>query len=536
MSITLGRFLDDLAVRHGDRTAWWYGGTSGSFADLAAESRRVAGGLARLGIGPGDRILLWLPNGPAWLSVLFGAARLGAVVFCANTRFRQREMADLIGRGRVGTIVLWPGFKGLGFLDILAAADPAAFDRVRNVVLYDEGEVPPALPPVLAGRVRVGFADLAASTPLQAEGRDPSAGAAVFTTSGTTRAPKFVLHPHRSLTAHAALSAAAMGYGAAGTATLQALPFCGVFGFCQAMASLAAGAPMAIEPFFDPGTALDAVARHGLTATNATDDMLERLLADDPAGRRLATLRRCGFAAFKAPERRDLVDAYDRFGARLHGLYGMSECQALYAMRAADDPPERRVLGGGRPVAPDARVRIVAADGDGAGERILPDGEAGLLEVAGPSLMAAYLDDPDATAAALTRDGFLRTGDIGYREADGSFVYLTRAGDVMRLGGFLVSPREVEAFLEDEPAVDRAQVVAADTPDGPRAVGFVTLKPGAALDEVSVLARGRAVLARYKVPVRVFPVDAFPTTESANGMKIQRARLREEAGRRLAAD
>lgn len=535
MSPTLGRFLDGLATRHGARTAWWYGARAGSFADLAAESRRVAGGLARLGVGPGDRLLLWLPNGPAWLATLFAAARLGAVVFCANTRFRQREMADLIGRGGVGTIVLWPGFKGLGFLDILAGADPAAFDRVRNVVLYDEGEERPALPSVLAGRRIVPYADLAAAPPAATEAADAAAGVAVFTTSGTTKAPKFVLHPHRSLTAHAGMSAAAMGYGAAGTATLQALPFCGVFGFCQAMASLAAGAPMAIEPFFDPATALDAVARHRLTATNATDDMLERLLAEDPAGRRLATLRRCGFAAFKAPERRDLVDAFDRFGTRLHGLYGMSEVQALYAMRAADDPPERRVLGGGRPVAPAARVRIVAADGEGADERRLPDGEAGLIEVSGPSLMMAYLDDPAATAATLTADGFLRTGDIGFREPDGSFVYLTRAGDVMRLGGFLVSPREIEAFLEDEPAIDRAQVVAAATAEGPRAVGFVTLKPGADLDEPALLARGRAVLARYKVPARVFAVDAFPTTESANGMKIQRAVLREEAARRIAA-
>jgi fatty-acyl-CoA synthase len=173
-------------------------------------------------------------------------------------------------------------------------------------------------------------------------------------------------------------------------------------------------------------------------------------------------------------------------------------------------------------------VRIVAADGSAGGT---PGGRrAGLLEVAGPSLMAACLDDGHR---GHPHRRFPATGGIGFAGRQQP-VYLARAG--VDAGGFLVSPREVEAFLEDEPAVDRAQVVAADTPDGPRAVGFVTLNPGAVLDEVSVLARGRAVLARYKVPVRVFPVDAFPTTESANGMKIQRARLREEAGRRLAAD
>ena len=534
MTEPLGRFLDGLAARHGAGTAWWYGGGSGSFAELADTSRRVAGGLARLGIRRGDRILLWLPNGPAWLALFFAAARLGAITFCANTRFRQREITDLVARGGVRAIVLWPGFKDIGFLDILAAADPAAFARVDSVVLYDEGEAPLPLPPALAHARTVRFADLAAAAPAEAEVENAALGAAVFTTSGTTSAPKFVLHPHRSLTRHAALSAAAMGYGAAGSATLQALPFCGVFGFCQAMASLAAGAPMAIQPYFDPDAAVAAIARHRLTATNATDDMLERLLAADPSGRALGHLQRCGFAAFKAPERRDLVDAYDRFGTRLHGLYGMSEVQALYAMRGVDEAPARRVLGGGTPVAAEARVRVVAADGDGAGRRVLPDGEAGLLELSGPSLMAEYLDDPAATRATLTADGFLRTGDIGHREADGSFVFLTRAGDVLRLGGFLVSPREIEAFLEDEPAIDRAQVVAADTAAGPRAVAFVTLEPGAALDEAAILDRGRALLARYKLPARIFAVDAYPTTESANGRKIQRAKLREEATRRLA--
>ncbi|BBK33192.1 fatty-acyl-CoA synthase [Stella humosa] len=533
---TLGRFLDTVAERHAGRTAWWYGDRSGTFADMALASRRVAGGLARLGIGRGDRVMLWLPNGPAWLAFFFGAARLGAIVFCANTRFRQREMADLVGRGGVKAICLWPGFKDIGFLDILAAADPAAFSRVESVILHDEGEPVPPLPAALAHARRQSFADLAAAPPWTGDVDDAGAGAAVFTTSGTTKAPKFVLHPHRSLTAHAAQSAAAMGYFVPGQATLQSLPFCGVFGFCQVMASLAAAAPMAIQPFFEPEAAVAAIARHRLTATNATDDMLERMLAADPSGRRLASLGRCGFAAFKAPERRDLVDAFDRFGTRLHGLYGMSEVQALYAMRGLDDAAGRRVLAGGMPVAPGGRVRVVAADGEGAGERALPDGEAGLLETSGPSLMAEYLDNPAATAEALTADGFLRTGDIGYREPDGSFVYLTRAGDVMRLGGFLVAPREIEAFLEDEAGIVQAQVVAADTPAGPRAVGFVILAPGAILDEAAVQARGRAVLARYKVPARIFAVDAFPTTESANGMKIQRARLREEATRRLAAD
>ena len=530
MTGSLPALLDDLAARHGARTAFRTGDLVRSFADLAAESRRVAGGLARLGIGPGDRVAIWLPNGAAWLSLFFACARRRAIAFLANTRFRHREMADLIARGKVRTLALWPGFKGIGFLDILAAADPAALAGIETVILYDEGEPLPALPPGLAHARVVRLADLAGAPAEAGDDATAEDRCAVFTTSGTTRTPKFVLHRQRSLVAHAPMAAAAMGY-APGAATLQGLPFCGVYGFCQMMASLAAGAPMTVLPFFDADDAVVAIARDGIVATNATDDMLERMLAIDPSGARLRSLRRIGYAAFKAPERRDLMDAYDRFGTRLHGLYGMSECQALYALQPLDAPPALRCRGGGVPVAAAARVRARDPEGDA----LLPHGETGLLEVSGPSLMAEYLDDPAATAAAFTPDGYLRTGDLGHTEPGAGFVYLARAGDALRLGGFLVSPREIEAFLEADPAVDRAQVVAADGPAGPRAVGFVTLKPGATLDEPALVARARDAMARYKAPARIVAVPDFPMTESANGMKIQKAKLREMAAGLLAA-
>ncbi|MGE0725317.1 MAG: AMP-binding protein [Alphaproteobacteria bacterium] len=528
MTATLPALLDGLAASGGDRIAFRVDGREWRHGDLAEDSRRIAGGLARLGIGAGDRIALWLPNGAAFLALFFACARRRAVAFMVNTRFRHGEMADILARGRIRALALAPGFKGIGFLDILAECDPAALARIETLILDTDGD-PPALPRGLAHARVVRLADLA-GTPAETGAARPEDGCAVFTTSGTTRAPKFVLHPQRSIVAHAPVAAAAMGYSPA-TPVLQGLPFCGVYGFCQMMASLAAGAPATMLPFFDAEAAADAIARDGIVATNATDDMLERMLAADPAGRRIGRLRRVGYAAFKAPERRDLMAAYDAFGTRLHGLYGMSECQALFALQPLDDPPERRCRGGGRPVHAATGVRVR----DPAGEALLPPGAAGLLEVSGPSLMAGYLDDPDATADALAPDGYLRTGDIGFLEPDGGFVYLARAGDVLRLGGFLVGPREIEAFLESDPAVDRAQVVAADGPEGPRAVGFVVLHPGAVLDEAALIARARDGLARYKAPARIVAVDAFPLTESANGMKIQKAKLREMAGRLLAA-
>ena len=146
--------------------------------------------------------------------------------------------------------------------------------------------------------------------------------------------------------------------------------------------------------------------------------------------------------------------------------------------------------------------------------------------------MAGYHQDPAATAAALTPDGFVRTGDLGTLRGDGSFVFLARAGDALRLGGFLVSPAEIEGRIQDHAAVDGCQVVGADDAGGQCAVAFVTPRPGAGFDAGALAAWCREGLARYKVPARIIPLAAFPTTDSP---KVQRARLREMAAAALSA-
>ena len=160
---------------------------------------------------------------------------------------------------------------------------------------------------------------------------------------------------------------------------------------------------------------------------------------------------------------------------------------------------------------------------------ILAPGEQGELELRGASMMKEYFGNPAATREAFTEDGYLRSGDMGTTTDDGGFVFLSRMGDVLRLGGFLVAPAEIEACLATHVSVDGSQVVDVTTPEGPRAVGFVTLAAGAELDEDLLREHCRAGLARFKVPSRVFAVDEFPTTLSANGTKIQRTRLRDMA-------
>jgi fatty-acyl-CoA synthase len=253
-------------------------------------------------------------------------------------------------------------------------------------------------------------------------------------------------------------------------------------------------------------------------------------MLDAAGGRRpFPGLRRAGFAAFNS-DPAAFVALGDARGLPLTGLYGMSEIQALFASQAPDAPAAERALGGGKPVSPLARVRVR----DPERGRVLPDGEHGEIEAKGPSLMEGYADDPEATRAAMTDDGYLRTGDLGYT-VPGGFVFLARMGDALRLSGFLVNPVEISSHIETFAGVAACQIAGVATPRGERAVAFVVRKPGAAVAEEALIAHCRAGLAAFKCPEAIIFLDAFPMVESANGVKLQRAKLRAWAAARLGA-
>jgi fatty-acyl-CoA synthase len=512
-----------LAIRH--RAASAGAPRALRYGEIAARAARVGGGLAALGLGAGDRVALWLPNVPAWLELLLGLGRIGAVGVAVNTRFRAAEVEDIVGRSRCRALALWPGFKGVDFVAILETIDAAALARLETVIVYDEGEAAGALPR-LAGKRVVRYADLAAAAPAPAAGRAED-GAAIFTTSGTTKAPKFVLHTQRSLVEHARAVAPAFGYDAPDAAMLQALPFCGVFGLSQALATIAAGRPMSLLATFDAAAAARAIGEDRATHMNGSDEMYRRLLDAAPGERPFPSLRRAGFAAFNG-DPAEFVAWGDARGLPLHGLYGMSEIQALFASQSPAAPAAERALGGGRPVSPLARVRVR----DPESGRMLPDGEPGEIEAKGPSLMAGYAGDDAATRAAFTDDGYLRTGDLGYT-VPGGFVFLTRMGDALRLGGYLVNPLEIASRIEAHAAVAACEVVGVRTAGGDRAVAFVVKRTGAAAGAEDIAAHCRAGLAAFKCPEAVIFLDAFPVAESANGVKVQRAKLRAWAAGRL---
>jgi fatty-acyl-CoA synthase len=494
-------------------------GRAVSYRGLADESARVARGLQQLGVHAGDSVALWLPNVPAWLAAFFACAQLGAVAVSVNTRFRSHELADILQRSRARVLLFWPEFKGIDFAGLLADCDARALEHLSEIVAYDEtGASPPA---AIAGKRALSYTVLAGGAPLVDNRATPESGCAIFTTSGTTKAPKFVLHDQRTVIGHAFDVVRGFGFDAEST-MLLAPPLCGVYGFCSAMAAIAAARPLVMAPAWNAEQAARDIVAHRVTHANGTDEAFAQLL---DAGADFSTVRFFGYAAFN-PALSDIVQRAEARGLKLTGLYGTSEIQALFARQDTDAPVAERVLGGGRPVNPAARVR--ARDPESG--VVLPHGGQGELEFLSPaSRMVGYQGNAEATLGAFTDDGYYRSGDLGYTLADGRFVFLTRLGDALRLGGFLVSPAEIEDVVQETPGIAGCQVVAVPRPEGLVPVAFVILHDGASLDEAAVIAHVAGKLARYKVPRRIFPIDAFPVTPGANATKIQKGKLRERA-------
>ena len=518
---TLSALLERVAEDAGEAPALLYGGETWSYADLLARSRRAASALAGLGIGRGDKVALWLPNVPAWLALYLALGRLGAVAVAVNTRFRALEVADILSRSGAKALAMWPGFKDIDFSGLLAEIGEGPLAGLERVLVYDESEAP--VPKQVAGKPVTAVSALFGAPPLVEDRATPDVPCNIFTTSGTTSKPKFVLHGQGPVTRHARDCVSAFGWDRPGAVSYQATPVCGVFGFSTMMATLAAGAPNVLSPLFTPGEAADAVRRHKVTHFMGTDDMYAGMLALREEPEPFPSLRLCGYALFN-PTLEDFETKTLARGVPLIGLYGMSEVGALMAVQKIDAPLEDRLAGGGYPVAPEAVVRVRNVETD----ELCPPGVSGEVEMRCPSLFLRYEGNPEATAAAMTEDGFLRTGDAGRMRADGSFVYEARMGDTLRLAGFLTAPSEIEAHVETHPSVAGCQVVGVATPRGPRAFAFVRPADDS-YDETALLGWCRETMANYKVPVRAAPIDAFPVTHSANGTKIQKAELRRMA-------
>jgi fatty-acyl-CoA synthase len=505
--------------------AFVFDGTPVTRAEFSRKIDQAAAFLAAQGIGKGDVIAVWLVNRLEWIALLFAAGRLGAIVAAVNTRYRSAEVAHLLRLSGARLLFVEAAFRSIDFAAILAGIDKAAVPELEKLAVVGKGALSAPWPSVRFDA----FERRYPPAPMVPE--DVDAPVLLYTTSGTTRGPKLVAHSQATLAAHAFSVGKALALSPQAHSLLGILPFCGTFGLTGLLAFFAAGVTIHGLDAFEAAPALRILREKNVTHCFGSDEMFRRILALTDEPRPFPHAEVFGFAAFQ-PGWREFAAATEARGLPLFGLYGSSELQALFSIGRGDAPFADRIECGGWPMSPQASVRVRDTE---SGELAAP-GVSGELEISAPSRFLGYFHNEQATAEAITADGFFRTGDIGRLRGDGSFIYETRAGDAMRLGGFLVSPGEIEDELKACAEVADAQVVAVDLDGQARCAAFVIAEPGASPKQEALVPRLRERLAGFKVPARIFFVDAFPVTDSANGVKIQRGKLRAMAMERIAAE
>jgi fatty-acyl-CoA synthase len=496
-------------------------GAAISYGAFRERILRLAGGLRRHGIERGDVVAVWLPNVPDAIALHFACARIGATVLSLNLRLGKREIDDFAARTQCRAIFYVPSWRGRDYDDTLAEVPPESLRSVRLMVSLGA----PAR--ALTDRKRLSLDELADAPSDQDAAGQPGDRCLIMPSSGTTSQPKLVIHANDRVCRRVAEIARALDITSQ-SRLLLGVPFCGAFGYTVALTALGAHAQLTVIEQFAPEDAAIRLGDDRITHMFGTNDMLDKVLAVVPPDWTLPALRMYGHANF-TPGLHDLPALAERYGVHLRGCFGQSETLALFASQPDDASIERRAQSGGLPLASTSRVRVRSLE---TGE-LLPAGEIGEIELYTTDVMLGYLGNPSATAKAFAGDGYLRTGDLGYMMDDGGFIHVSRIGDVLRLGGYLVSPLEIEEVLLDVPGVAACQVVSVEARGSTRPVAFVLAEVDYVHDEAKAIEACRSRLAVYKVPIRVFRLDAFPVTPSPNGDKVKKTELRELAMRWL---
>lgn len=499
MQAWLSRAPEDPVYRIGDHTV--------SRRELLVASQSAAGYLYSLGFRRGDVLCLLVPDSAVWLQFLFAASQLGVLVVPISTRYRELEIAHVLETSRAKGIVYLRQFLKADFQLVIASLAPK-LPNLQHLVGVDDtaGFLTPepqtiGLPPSLP---------------------DSSALLCTFSTSGTTGMPKLAAHSQAGIAEHAEVVAKALEIDE-GSKTFCALPLYGVLGFVLTMATIAGGGCCIAQPVFKAESAAQIIDAQGITHFYGSDGLLDGVLR--VPGHTFPELRRGGFAEFAGLGRKLADYAEERFGLKLCGVYGSSECFALMAVRDPGESVERRLMPGGTPTSKEITFRVV----DTATGEKLPDGMQGELQIRGPNVMTGYLNNPDATKDAMTADGWFRTGDLAYADGYG-FVFLSRMKDSLRLRGYLVDPSEIESFLATHKGVSASQVVGVHREGrGDVAVAFVRLRDGVHTSQEELMKYCVDGISNYKIPSMIVFVDRFPEVSGPNGVKIQKNKLRDMA-------
>ena len=472
---TLAALIEQAATAHPGRPALVDAATGAgvSYAELSAQVTRASAGLRSAGLGPGDCLALWAPNSPTAAVQLLAALRLGASVTGLDPAATDHEVGRQVGDAGASVVVT-----------VAELAQRACAFGCQVVALGSTPSTPsPTVAPDILHRE-------AGEPAANIDAGDPDAIALLPYSSGTTGLPKRVMLTNRQVVTVSRQIGRAVGVHT-GDVTLAVAPWFHIMGVtAELLVPLARGATVVTMPRFEPSTFLDHLAGYEITYVVGPPPVaaVHRTLAD---------------RAVREPVGQG---------------WGLTETSGALCVPRR---PQGTAPGTVGTLLPDTELRVV----DVATRRPLGADAAGELEVRGPQTMLGYLHEPDATAAMIDDDGWLRTGDLGYVQRGGDVVVVDRLKELIKVNAHQVAPAEVEAALVAHPSVTDAAVVGLPHDrTGQTPVAHVVTDGRVAPDELAAWIATR--LAPYKRPSAIHVVDELPRTRSG---KLLRRQLRADA-------
>ena len=491
----------------------------------------LAKGLISIGIKKNDNIGIWATNVPDWLTFMFAAARIGAVLVTINTNYKLHELEYLVKQADLTTLCLSDGFKDSDYVSMINKLVPELKGFARGHLISEKF-------PCLKNLIFIGpekhrgmfslqelllagqhYDDAELLEMEQNTGWHETVN--MQYTSGTTGFPKGVMLSHYNIVNNGYYIGECQKFTEDEKLCLP-VPLFHCFGIVLGvMALLTHGGSLIMLESFDPLLVLASVQKENCTALYGVPTMFIAELNHPMFDMfDLSSLRTGIMAGSPCP-----MDVMKQVVDKMHMAdvtiaYGLTEASPVMTQTKTDDPLIKKVSTVGRELE-NIEVKVINPE---TGEECAA-GEQGELCCRGYNVMKGYYRNPEATAEIIDRDGWLHSGDLGEKDADGFFKVTGRIKDMIIRGGENIYPREIEEFLYEMEEIEDVQVAGiADEKYGEVAGAFIILKKNSSLTEEDVIDFCRGKISRFKIPQYVFFVDSYPMTGSG---KIQKYKLRE---------
>jgi long-chain acyl-CoA synthetase len=477
------------------------------YAELNGAANQIANGLVKLGVKPGDKVAIMLPNTPHFLICYYAILKTGAAVVPMNVLFKRHEVEYHLDDSDAAALIVWEGFIGEaaeGFQkakncrNLIVAQAPSGMGAVTSPL--PEGALP--------------LSALMADTPpvFDTVQTMPDDTAVILYTSGTTGRPKGAELSHFNMLFNAMICVEKLLPFAPDEVGLAVLPLFHSFGqTCIMNALLYGGGTITLLPRFEPQKALEIMARDRVTLFAGVPTMYFYLLNFPEVDKYdLSALRSCISGGSAMPV--EVMRAFNaKYNVTILEGYGLSETSPVASFNHLDRPPQPGSIG-----TPIWGVEMRCVDAEG---REVPVGELGEIVIRGHNVMKGYYKRSDATAESI-KGGWFYTGDVAYKDENGYFFIKDRVKDMIIRGGFNIYPREIEEVLYMHPAVAEAAVIGVhDLAMGEEVKAVVAFKPGQSATEQEIIDYCKERLAAYKYPRSVEIRDTLPKTATGKILK-----------------